>query len=155
MEKPSPANNFQARHVRLLLSSFRRFVGRPLIDEGLNDLEAARQIFFAPFVVLSHDAQADPHLTYGNKAALELWETDWTTLTGMPSRLTAEPVHRDERRRLLERTNQQGFIDNYSGIRVSVKGRRFQIEGATLWNLINAMDERVGQAAMFERYRFL
>ena len=86
---------------------------------------------------------------------MELWETDWNTLTGMPSRLTAEPVHRDERRRLLERTDKQGFIDNYSGIRISVKGRRFQIEGATLWNLINAMDERVGQAAMFERYRFL
>jgi hypothetical protein len=155
MEKPSPANNFQARHVRLLLSSFRRFVGRPLIDGRLDDLEAARQIFFAPFVVLSHDAQPDPHLTYGNKTALELWETDWTTLTGMPSRLTAEPVHRDERRRLLERTNQQGFIDNYSGIRVSVKGRRFQIEAAILWNLINAADERIGQAATFGSYRFL
>jgi MEKHLA domain len=73
----------------------------------------------------------------------------------MPSRLTAEPTHRDERRRLLERTGQQGFIDNYSGIRVSVKGKRFQIEGAILWNLIDAMDERVGQAAMFERCRFL
>jgi hypothetical protein len=34
MDRPSPANNFQARHVRLLLSSFRRFVGRPLIDEA-------------------------------------------------------------------------------------------------------------------------
>ena len=155
MDMPSPANNFQARHVRLLLSSFHRFVGRPLIDEGLDDLEAARQIFFAPFVVISHDAQPDPLLTYGNKTALELWETGWTTLTGMPSRLTAEPAHRDARRQLLERTDEQGFIDNYSGIRISVKGRRFQIEGAILWNLINAMDERVGQAAMFERYRFL
>jgi hypothetical protein len=92
MKMPSPANNFQARHVRLLLSSFRRFVGRPLIDEGHSDSETARQIFFTPFVVLSHDAQPDPVLTYGNMAALKLWETDWNTLTGMSSRLTAEPA---------------------------------------------------------------
>lgn len=155
MQRPSAANNFQAGHVRLLLSSFRHFVGRSLIDEDGNDVEAARQVFFAPFVVLSHDAQSDPVLTYGNKAALKLWQTDWDTLTSMPSRLTAEPVHRDERGRLLERADKQGYIDTYTGVRISANGKRFQIEGAIIWTLIDGMGRRVGQAATFDRYRFL
>lgn len=41
---------------------------------------AARRLFEAPFVVVSHNAAADPILTYGNRAALPLWETNWESL---------------------------------------------------------------------------
>ena len=155
MDRPSPANGFQSAHADVLLSSFRRFVGRSLIDARGSAAEAAQRLFHAPFVVASHDAGSDPVLTYGNEAALSLWETDWDSFTRMPSRLTAEPMHRDERARLLQATTQQGFVDNYAGIRISATGRRFWIEDAVVWNLIGEDGQQVGQAASFAKVRFL
>jgi hypothetical protein len=64
-------------------------------------------------------------------------------------------VHRDERARLLERTTRDGFVDDYQGIRISSTGRRFQIDQAIVWNLVDARGERVGQAATFSEWRFL
>jgi N-carbamoylputrescine amidase len=55
----------------------------------------------------------------------------------MPSRLTAEAPDREERARLLAEVTAKGFIDHYSGVRVSSSGRRFRIEGAVVWNLID------------------
>lgn len=62
----------------------------------------AQALFDAPRVVVSHQTQADPVLCYGNRKALALWEMDLATLTSTPSRLTAEPVERAERQRLLD-----------------------------------------------------
>lgn len=64
--------------------------------------QQAQALFDAPSVVVSHQTQADPVLCYGNKRALALWEMDLPTLTSTPSRLTAEPVERAERQRLLD-----------------------------------------------------
>jgi MEKHLA domain len=58
-------------------------------------------VYFAPFVVVSHDAGADPLFTYGNQAALELWEMSWEELTQMPSRQAAPAAERAQRARLL------------------------------------------------------
>jgi hypothetical protein len=88
-------------------------------------------------------------------AALGLWEMPIETLLKTPSRLTAEPVHRDERARLLERTSRDGYVDDYRGIRISSTGRRFEIDRATVWNLVDATGQRVGQAATFSDWRFL
>ena len=49
----------------------------------------------------------------------------------------------------LDRVNAQGFIDDYAGIRISAKGRRFRIGNAIVWNLIDADGVRRGQAATF------
>lgn len=73
----------------------------------------------------------------------------------MPSRLTAETVQQDERRRLLEAVIRDGFIDNYQGIRVSITGRRFMIKQATVWNLIDEAGEHCGQAVMFRDWQFV
>lgn len=142
-------------HTQTLLDSFRKFVGRELTDRTGTVEEQARRLFEAPFVVVSHGTEADPILNYGNQTALNLWEVDSATLCRMPSRLTAEPVHRDERARLLERTLRDGFVDDYRGIRISATGRRFLIEQAIVWNLVNAAGERVGQAATFDNWQFL
>lgn len=143
---------FVAAHVPLLLDSFARFLGRELIDRAGSEAEQADRLFHAPFVVVSHGTEADPILNYGNAAALALWEMDWATLTRTPSRLTAEPVHRDERARLLERTRRDGYVDDYAGIRVSSTGRRFRIEQAVVWNLVDAAGLLRGQAATFDRW---
>jgi hypothetical protein len=110
---------FSVEHVQLLLDSFARLLGRELIARDGSATEQATRLFQTPFVVVSHGTEADPVLNYGNAAALALWEMSWGELTRTPSRLTAEPVHRDERARLLARTREHGFVDDYSGIRIS------------------------------------
>jgi hypothetical protein len=142
-------------HTQILLDSFARRVGRELIERSGDAESQAERLFTALFVVVSHGTEADPVLNYGNRTALDLWETDFATLTAMPSRLTAEPMHRDERARLLERTARDGYVDDYRGIRISAKGRRFLIEQAIVWNLDDGQGRPVGQAATFDRWEFL
>ena len=142
----------QIEHVQVLLDSFTRLLGRDLIPRDASPVEQARRLFESPFVVVSHGTEADPVLNYGNAAALTLWEMDWAAFVQTPSRLTAEPVHRDERARLLERTSRDGYVDDYSGIRISQSGRRFRIEQAIVWNLVDAAGMNRGQAATFDRW---
>ena len=142
----------QIEHVQVLLDSFSRFLGRDLIPRDAPAADQARRLFEAPCVVVSHGTEADPVLNYGNAAALALWEMDWAALVQTPSRLTAEPVHRDERSRLLDRTRRDGYVDDYSGIRIARSGRRFRIERAIVWNLIDAAGQLHGQAATFDRW---
>ena len=136
-------------HVQILLNSYRHWIGRELIERQSTAKADAEQLFDAPFVVVSHGTQADPILNYANRVALELWEIDISTLLVTPSRETAEPMHRDERARLLERTTANGYVDDYQGIRISSTGKRFRIDQATVWNLVDADMKRVGQAATF------
>ena len=151
-EQPWLENNW-VEHTQIMLNSFHRFVGRELIERTGDVTENARSIFEAPFVVVSHATQDDPILNYGNRAALSLWEMDIPTLTSMPSRLTAEPMHRDERAQLMARAAQDGFVDDYRGIRISSSGKRFLIEQAIIWNLVNEDGTRVGQAATFSDWK--
>lgn len=145
---PSASNDFLAVHVRLLRESYHRRTGHDLIDPGLDDISAARALFEAPFAVVSHGTEADPIFNYGNRKALELFEMNWVAFTHLPSRLSAEPLNREERERLLRRVTEHGFIDDYAGVRISANGQRFMIENATVWNLDDDGGYR-GQAAMF------
>ena len=106
-------------------------------------------------VLVSHGTEPDPVLNYGNAAAQALWEMTWEELTRTPSRLTAEAPERGERARLLAAVTARGFIDDYSGVRISKIGKRFQIKKATVWNLITEQGEPYGQAAMFSEWKFL
>jgi hypothetical protein len=67
----------------------------------------------------------------------------------LPSRLSAEPLARDERARLLARVTEFGFVDDYSGMRISGRNKRFMITNATVWNLLDADGVYRGQAAAF------
>lgn len=149
LARPSRKNDYLADHVALLRRSLRVCAGRDLLDVGLTDREAAEQIFNAPFVVLSHNADPDPILTYGNLQAMALFGMSWEQLTATPSRFTAEAPDRQERARLLAKVLANGFIDDYSGIRKSVDGKRFRIRGATVWNLTDRNGVYRGQAATF------
>jgi MEKHLA domain len=153
--EPSEENQFCRDHVGALLASLRRWTGRDLVDRQLPMVEQARRIFYAPFAVLSHNNAADPILNYGNRAVMELFELSWQELTQTPSRLTAAAVHRDERARLLETVTRRGFIDDYRGVRVSQSGRRFLIENATVWNLLDEAGAPYGQAATFSGWKYV
>lgn len=142
-------------HSQTLLDSYHKWTGRDLIPRMGSTLEQAQALFQVPFVVVSHGIQADPILNYGNQTALKLWNIEIPTLLKTPSRLTAEPVHRDERARLLERTTRDGYVDDYQGIRIATDGRRFRINQALVWNLVDPTGNRVGQAATFAEWQFL
>lgn len=142
-------------HSACLARSFRRCTGRDLLPGLFNPAGLARHLFHAPFVLVSHGMECDPILNYGNAAALALWEMPWEELASTPSRLTAEAPVRDERARLLAAVAAHGFIDDYSGVRISKTGRRFRIARATVWNLVTGQGVPCGQAAMFSEWEHL
>lgn len=147
--------DFVVAHTLCLARSFKKWTGRELLPGNFSASELAEKIFKAPFIIVSHGTQADPILNYGNRTALALWEMSWDEFTRTPSRLTAEAPNREERARLLEAVTSKGFIDDYSGIRISKSGRRFQISRAIVWNLVSETGDYCGQAATFSEWKFI
>ena len=133
----------------LIAESFARVTGRALVPEGSDPCAA---LWALPAVVVAHGTQADPVFFYGNRAALELFEMRAEDFVRMPSRLSAEAAGREARARLMARVAADNFVPDYSGVRVSASGRRFRIEGATVWNLLDADGANHGQAAVFDRW---
>lgn len=148
-------NIFLNTHTGRLLRSFHHWTGRELLAPSDALPRLAEQLFHAPFVVVSHGTGDDPVLNYGNQTALALWEMPWERFIRTPSRLTAEPMSREERAIRLAEAAKNGFIDNYEGIRISSTGRRFVIEQALVWNLLDEDGRFCGQAATFSRWRHL
>ena len=140
---------------QLLLNSFRRWIGRDLLERVGDSDYQAHALFESPFAVVSHGMEEDPILNYGNQVALELWELTWEQLVKTPSRLTTEPVNRAEREWMLEQAKSRGYIDTYQGVRITSSGRRFLVENALIWNVVNADGQRVGQAATFSHWTWL
>jgi MEKHLA domain-containing protein len=138
-----------------LLSSYRHWTRRELIERIDEPDVQAYRLFQAPFVVVSHGAETDPILNYGNQMALDLWEMTWDQLVQIPSRLTAEPINRAEREWMLEQAKTRGYLDTYRGVRITSTGRRFLVENALIWNIVDAEGQRVGQAATFSTWSFL
>ena len=152
---PSPINNYLCAHAERIIASWHHWIGTDLVDPNLPMVERARQLFDSPLAVLSHDTAIDPLLNYANGTALTLFEFSWDELVRTPSRLTAEAIHRDARAALLAQVSQRGYIDDYQVVRISRTGRRFLIERATVWNLIDGNGAPYGQAASFSRWKFL
>jgi hypothetical protein len=138
-----------------LLLSYRHWIGRDLIERIGGPEFQARALFESPVVVVSHGMEEDPVLNYGNQTALTLWEMSWEELIRTPSRLTAEPVNRTEREWMLEQARTRGFIDTYRGVRVSGNGRRFVVENALVWNVLDSKARQIGQAATFSQWMWL
>ncbi|MEY5024865.1 MAG: hypothetical protein RLZZ244_393 [Verrucomicrobiota bacterium] len=153
--EPHSENSHLRAHADLLQASFRHWTGRELLSEEElqgDSAERARRLYEAPFVVLSHNAEADPVFTYGNLTAQRLFELSWGELTGMPSRFSAELPNREERARLLDTVARCGFMEDYEGVRISKTGRRFLVRRALVWNLVDGSGNRCGQAATFREW---
>lgn len=140
---------------QILFDSFERVTGRKLISSVDSPETLAKTLFFASFALVSHDVRSDPVLNYGNEAALKLWEMPWEGFVRTQSRLTAEIENRETRKMMLEQVAKHGYIDNYRGVRISSRGRRFLIEKAIVWNLHNETGNYCGQAATFSNWIFL
>ncbi|MEO7687761.1 MAG: MEKHLA domain-containing protein [Sphingomonas sp.] len=133
--------------LELIASSYQRLTGRKLAPPA-GDM--AHALWTAPRVIVAHGTEGDPIFFFGNRAALEQFEMSLERFAAMPSRLSAEPMLRDERKALLDRVARDGFIEDVAGIRISATGRRFHIERATVWNLIDEHGSVHGQAATFD-----
>lgn len=144
---PAPCNAFKFAHAEILLNSHRSLLKRDLLDPSATEI--GRALYDAPMVLLAHDTAADPVFFYGNLAAQRLFEMNWEELIQLPSRFSAEQVAREERQRLLDLVTRQGYIDNYTGVRIAKSGKRFLIEHATVWNLLDQTGQVIGQAAAF------
>lgn len=156
MAAPSILDNaFYREHAGILCSSYQHWTGQGLLSAGEPDADLAGRLFSAPFALVSHGTEADPLFNYGNATALALFEMSWEAFLRLPSRESAEAISREERAALLERVSREGFIDDYRGVRISARGRRFLIEEATVWNLIDEEGTHRGQAAKLDRWSFL
>lgn len=154
LERPAPSNQYHQAHTTLLLESYRKLLKQTLMP--FNDGESlGRQVFEAEFALLSHNSDNDPLFNYANRTALDLFEFSWDEFIGMPSRLSAEPVNREERERLLAEVTLKRFIDNYSGVRIAKSGKRFLIRQAVVWNVFDKNDRYCGQAACFKDWELL
>ena len=137
----------QRARIGVIATSFARLLGRDLVAPG-GDVVAA--LWAAPQAILAHGIEEDPVFFFANRAALVEFETTAQAVVAMPSRLSAEAPVRAERDALLARVAAHGFIDDYAGVRISAKGRRFAIAGAVVWELRDAAGIRHGQAACFD-----
>ncbi|WP_427501114.1 MEKHLA domain-containing protein [Methylomonas sp. MED-D] len=153
LHPPGPDNRYHQNHIEWVLDSYRRVLGKPLLDAVGDDF--GRVVYEADFALLSHNTDPDPLFNYANRKALGLFELTWQELVGMPSRFSAEPVNREERERLLAKVARQGYIDDYAGVRIAKSGRRFMIRGAVVWNVLDGDGRPYGQAACFSDWDWL
>jgi hypothetical protein len=142
-------------HSRLLAHTFWHWTGRSLLAGDWAPEEGARQLYHAPFVLVSHGTEPDPLFNYANLAAQRLWELDWAALVGMPSRRTAETDAQGERAQVLRAALRSGFVEGYSGVRISGGGRRFWIRNGVIWNVLDEAGNMHGQAATFADWDYL
>jgi len=155
MTLPDSKKDQIAHHMAILQTSYRHYTGRYLFDPKLDASEAITWLEQAPFALISHGTQPDPIFNYGNQTALQLFGMTWDEFTRMPSRLSAEPVDRAERMRLLDRVSRNGYIDDYTGVRIAADGSRLLIRHVTVWNLLDESDQFYGQAAMIPEWEML
>lgn len=142
----------ERRHIACIAESYQRLTGRTLVSaEG--DIVVA--LWSAPLAIVAHGTQADPIFFFGNATALRLFEMDFEAFTRLPSRMSAEPLLREERARLLERVTRDGIIEDYAGVRISATGRRFRIANAAVWTVTDTAGTIVGQAAAFAGWAYL
>lgn len=151
---PDARRRFLVEHTALILRSYRHWTGRDLVEPGLDGEAMAHALYHLDFAILSHDCGADPCFTYANLTAQRIFERAWDEFIGTPSRFSAEPLARVERDQLLARVSTHGFVDDYRGVRVTRSGKRFQVQDAAVWNLLDEGHRVCGQAACLREWHF-
>jgi len=146
---PNSINAYHESQAELICQSFLYWLRRPLIvpSECL-----AKTLFEAPIAVVSHGVEANPIFNYANRLALSIFNMDWDDFVILPSEKSAEPLARSERLRLLSLVDKDGYVEDYSGIRIDSLGQRFRISNGIVWNLVDLGGSLRGQAACFDNW---
>ena len=143
--------DFLQRHTQLLLQSYQHWTRVPLIPPSA---DWVRDLMNFAYPIASHIAGDDPQFNYANRAALALFKMRDDEFLGMPSRYSAEPMLRERRAAFLAEVTANGFVENYSGVRIAKDGSRFLIEQATVWNVVDIAvpSEVLGQAVVIKKW---
>lgn len=144
-------------HIRLLSESLQTSSGTDMF-QWINNQSPEAPVMTASqidsnkrFGVLSHGTQPDPIYNYGNQASLELFEYSIGDLCQTPSRFSTVPELMEDRSKLIEEIETQGFgyIDN--AIRVSANDTLFLISKILVWTVFDDDNNRIGLAAIYDR----
>ncbi len=152
---PGSENGYLKEYITLITKSLKKLANIEIVDFSLSMEEQAKQAFNADYVLLAHNGSSDPTFNYANQTALDLFEMPWEEFIGMPSKYSAESDERGTREAFLAEVAEKGYSKNYSGIRISKTGKRFEIKNVMLWNVYDADNNRIGQAALFCEYEYL
>ena len=155
MRYPDLKNPFYKNHVERLCSSFHHWTGKPLLPHIKSNDDPVLALFDAPFVLVSHGTETVPIFNFGNRNALDLFEITWEQFTRLPSKNSADQDNQQDRAQLMAHVARHGYALDCKGIRISATGRRFLIEGATVWNVIDENNHYHGQAALFDNWAYL
>ncbi|KAK9818135.1 hypothetical protein WJX72_007683 [[Myrmecia] bisecta] len=162
MFPPKPPNPWQETsvimHTLLLVESYRRQVGKPIMED-VEIADAAKTLFEAPFAVFSHNrgaTEGPAKYTYANQAGLDLFETSWDEFVGTESsKTTANDVDlQADREGLIESIAAAGKARKWQGKRQSLKGRPVWIEDGLLWNIEGPSGKTLGQATIINAWEF-
>ena len=95
-------------------------------------------LFESSCVVVSHGVEPDPILNYGKSNGLgPVGELSWDRepIRHPPdSRPSPDPAEREE---CWNAGEIEGYFDGYRGVRISSTGKRFLVEHALIWNVID------------------
>eukprot|EP00891_Asterochloris_glomerata_P005660 jgi/Astpho2/5660/Aster-x1308 len=123
----------------LMLESFHRKVGRNMMeDKDIEIKDAPKALWDAPFALLSHEfGDSEAKYDYANKAALDLFETQWDQLVGKPSTITSpeDQQVRGDREQLLQQAREKGTVEIKDAIRRTLKGAKIQLTSGVLWTI--------------------
>lgn len=138
----------------LLIDSYWRAIGEQMLPEWpSHGPEAVRWLYDdAPFCLLTQDALIDPRFVYANVTAQKCFEYGWDEFVGLPSRLSAAAPDRRQRQNFMNTVLRQGYAHDYRGRRIAKSGRRFWIESATVWNILDREGIFQGQAVLIRRW---
>jgi len=139
---------------KILADSYYQLLGESLINADTPE-QLSQALFHAPFVLVSHGTQANPIFNYANQTALQLWGLSWDEFTITPSASVTQPDEIKDRALMLKQAAEQGYIDNYQGIRIAKTGKKFLIKQVKLWNLQDETGNPCGQAATFPHWQWL
>lgn len=134
--------------AREILDSYARLLGRELIPRSGDAAEDARRLFDLPLAVLAHDTSPQPLLDWANQAAAMAFDATPEALLGRPSAATAPADAVADRGKLFEALARDGFVTGYSGVRISLTGRRFVIDDVTVLEVTDAAGSPAGHAAV-------
>lgn len=143
---------FVARAAEIL-DSFRWHLGHDLVERSGDPADDARRLFEAPFAVLAHDTSPAPLLDWANLAAARAFDATAESLLGRPSAGTAPAEAIAERQHLFTLLTRDGFVTGYSGVRISLTGRRFIIDDVTVLTLADESGQPAGHAAVIGKTR--
>lgn len=133
-------------HLELIKNSYFALTGEVLpLDSNLNLIQA---FDYCSYAIATHDISPEPLFNYANRAALDLFKMTSQAMIGLPSKKSASLSNQEERAVLLREVTEHGLIKHYQGKRIASDNSIFQIEDATVWNLINNENIYCGQAVI-------